>query len=132
MNKRRPNTAKILVHSEGLGAPHMEQVRKRAEEIALINGRARFSETDWRQAKAELHGTPNLDGNGSDEMAISAMVSEPDMVACDAGHHTERMPMEDEGNTVEELILEGMDEAVHERMLAARAELEEMDEPDAL
>ncbi len=129
MNKMRPNTARILVHSEGLGTPHMELVRKRAEELAMINGRTRFSEADWRQAKIELHGNAGPDGSTADEMAAFAMVSESDMVASDVGHHIERVPMEDDVNVVEELIAEGMEEAEHERMLAAREEdLEEEEE----
>ncbi len=128
MNKMRPNTAKILVHSTGLGAPNSEMVRERAREIAFINGRAEFSEADWRQAKMELHGTQIPDG---EEVEASQMVSERDMIACDSGHHTERVLMEDDGNIVEELIAEGMDEAEHERMLEARRESEAEDKEEA-
>jgi len=129
MNKMRPNTAKILVHSEGLGTPHTELVRKRAQEIAIINGRTRFSEEDWRQAKIELHGSHGTDSHLSDEMGMAAMVSEQGMVASDVGHQAERVLMEDDGNIGEELIAEGMEEAEHERMLASRREdLEEEEE----
>ena len=67
----------------------------------------------------------------SDEMGMAAYVSEQDMIACDAGHHVERLPLEDDGNVIEELVSEGMDEAEHDRMLAARdAEEEEDDEEE--
>src|SRR5688572_1621244 len=56
MSTMRPTQAKIIHHSEGLGAPDAETVRKRAQELAFIDGRHRFSEEDWRAAKAELHG----------------------------------------------------------------------------
>ena len=49
-----------------------------------------------------------------------AWVSESDMVASDTGHQVERLGMEDDGSVGEELVAEGMDEAVHEQMLAAQ------------
>lgn len=123
MSPMRPNSAKIIQHSEGMGAPSADTVRRRAQEIAKINGHEEFSDEDWREAKRELHGGHELsDTNG--EMEMSAMVSEHDMVMGSVGHHTENMFPEDNVNVVEELIAEGMDEAVHEQMLAARMEEE--------
>lgn len=87
----------------------------------MINGREQFSEEDWRQAKRELHGGHELnDTNG--ELDIAAFVSEHDMIATSAGHHVENVGLEDQDNVAEELIAEGMDEAVHEQMLASRRE----------
>jgi hypothetical protein len=123
----RPTSAKILQHSEGMGAPSADTVRRRAKELAKIDGRAEFSDEDWREAKRELHGGHELsDTNG--EMEMTSMVSEHDMVMGSVGHHTENMAPDDNVNIVEELIAEGMDEAVHEQMLAAR--LEEPGEDD--
>jgi hypothetical protein len=126
----RPTSAKIIQHAEGLGTPTSDTVRKRAAEIATINGRTEFSEEDWRSAKRELHGGHELsDTNGDLEM--SAMVSEHDMVVGSMGHHAENMRPEDNENVLEELIAEGMDEAVHEQMLASRhEEAAEDDEPE--
>lgn len=127
MSTMRPASAKIIQHSAGLGLPDSETVRKRALEIARINGRSEFSEEDWREAKRELHGGHESNShNGDVEMA--AYISEHDMVATDTGHRVERMALDDGENIVEELIAEGMDEAVHEQMLAARGE--EPDEED--
>ena len=123
----RPPMAKILVHSEGLGAPTAETVRKRAQELAFIAGRDEFTESDWQQAKIELHSTNGLDHQASEEMGMAALVSEQDMVAADVGHHTERVPLDDERNLVEELWQEGMDEADHERMIEACHEAENQD-----
>jgi hypothetical protein len=127
---RRPTSAKIIQHSEGLGTPNSDTVRKRAAEIAMINGRSEFSEEDWREAKRELHGGHGLsDTNGEYEMG--AMVSEHDMVIGSLGHHAENLRPDDTENVLEELIAEGMDEAVHEQMLASRrAEAEEDIEED--
>ena len=126
----RPPSAKIIQHSEGLGTPTSETVRKRAAEIATINGRQEFSEEDWREAKRELHGGHELsDTNGEYEMG--SMVSEHDMVVGSMGHHSENMRLDDNENVLEELIAEGMDEAVHEQMLASRRKEAAEDDDEA-
>ena len=80
-------------------------------------------------AKIEMHGHgPN--GHLSDEWAAELMYSEGDMIAVDVGRHTENLGMEDDGNVVEELIEEGLNEALHDQMLAARIELKEEDEEE--
>lgn len=119
----KPTSAKIIHHSAGLGAPDADTVRQRAQELARIDGRQQFNDEDWREAKRELHGghEPN-DTNG--DMNMAGMVSEHDMIATSVGHHVENVGLEDQENVLEELIAEGMDEAVHEQMLAARREQE--------
>lgn len=127
MSSMKPTPAKIIQHSEGLGAPSADTVRKRAQELARINGREEFNDDDWREAKRELHGghQPN-DTNGDMDMATA--VSEHDMVVSSMGHHVENVGLDDQENMIEELVAEGMDEAVHEQMLAARQEEPEEDE----
>lgn len=126
----KPISAKILHHSTGLGAPTADTVRQRARELARIDGRAEYNDEDWRLAKRELHGGHEFnDTNG--EMDMVAAVSEHDMVASSMGHHVENVGLEDQSNVVEELIAEGMDEAVHEQMLAARREQEDEEKSDA-
>ncbi len=125
----KPSSAKIINHSAGLGAPDTDTVRQRAQELARIGGRDRFTEEDWREAKRELHGGHEMnDTNGEFEM--ESMISEHDMILSSVGHHTENMGPEDQDNVAEELIAEGMDEAVHEQMLAARGEEEVEDEDE--
>ncbi len=121
MSTTKPALGKIIQHSEGLGAPDAETVRKRAQELAIINGREQFNEGDWRDAKRELHGGHELNDTNGD-FDIAAMVSEHDMIAASVGHHTENVAQDDATNVAEELIAEGMDEAVHEQMLASRRE----------
>lgn len=119
MDIMRPPSAKIIQHSQGLGAPTSETVRERARELALINGHTEFSDEDWRTAKRELHGGhESNDTNGDREMA--AMISEHDMVIGSMGRHAPNMRPDDNENVLEELVAEGMDEAIHEQMLEAR------------
>jgi hypothetical protein len=121
MSTMKPASGKIIHHSEGLGAPCADTVRQRARELAQINGREEYNEEDWREAKRELHGGHQTnDTNGNMDMA--AVVSEHDMIVSSIGHHVENVGLEDQDSVVEELIAEGMDEAVHEQMLAARRE----------
>ena len=120
----RPTPAKIIQHSQGLGATSADTVRQRARELATIDGRAEFNEGDWVQAKRELHG--GHESNDTDgEMEMASIVSEHDMVAGSLGHHVENMGVDDQNSMAEELIAEGMDEAVHEQMLAARRQGDE-------
>ena len=130
MSTMKTQSAKIIHHSEGMGMPCAETVRQRARELAQIDGREEFNEGDWAEAKIELHGghEPN-DTNG--EMNITEMISGHDMIACSMGHHVANVGMDDQENLAVELIAEGMDEAVHEQMLAARRERDEEDADDA-
>lgn len=114
--------AKIVSHAEGIGVPNADLVRQRAKEIAKINGRAVYNDNDWQQAKIELHGHAADSSEDDDEMTES--FSERDMIPGSLGHHTENSALEDAGNVIEELVSEGMDEAVHDRMLEA-SKLEE-------
>ncbi|MEP6669802.1 MAG: hypothetical protein ABJF10_11650 [Chthoniobacter sp.] len=123
-----PTPAKIIQHSEGLGTPCADTVRKRAQELAKINGHAEFNEEDWREAKRELHGGHQTnDTNG--EMEMTSAISEHDMVTSSLGHHVENVRGDDQDSVGEELVAEGMDEAVHDQMLASR--LEDKEEEDA-
>jgi len=118
MNAQRQNSAKILNHAHGMGVPTSEEVRRRARELAQIDGYAEPNEEHWQQAKRELHGGHDFD-NGSNEHEMQLLVSEHDFVSADPGRHTPKVGLDDD-HVVEELIAEGMDEALHEQMLEAR------------
>ena len=117
MKTKRVLPAKIANHADGMGVPNTDLVRQRAKELAEINGRAAYTDADWDQAKLELHGNPIPAGEDGEEMAES--FSERDMVPGTLGRHVENTALEDAGNVVEELVIEGMDEAVHDQMLEA-------------
>jgi hypothetical protein len=117
VKETRTLQGKIIQHSEGMGVPSPELVRKRARELASINGREEVNQDDWIQAKRELHGGHHVEGD--DEEDSAQFVSERDMVVPSSGHHSVKIGFEDSDNVVEELVAEGMDEAVHERMLEA-------------
>ena len=118
MKRGRAAQARILNHDSGMGAPDSETVRKRAGELAQIDGRPQYSEYDWQQAKRELHGGQSPDSE-EDPVSISEAMSDNQTLPVDTGHHVRNLPVEDADNIVEELIVEGMEEAVHEQMLEA-------------
>jgi hypothetical protein len=106
-----------------MGVPSPEMVRKRAFELARIDGRTEYNEQDWHRAKLELHGGHAASWD-DEEDRMPESISERDMIATDTGHHIENLRGGDD-NMGEELISEGMDEAVHDRMLEASRPTEE-------
>lgn len=113
MKAARTLQAKIISHCSGMGVPSPDLVRQRARELAIISGHSDVTEDDWKRAKEELHGGH---GNGLEEDGVQ-FVSERDMVAASSGHHVARIGFDEADSLGEELIAEGMDEAVHEQML---------------
>ena len=118
MSTSKPMTAKIIHHSEGMGTPSEETVRQRAIELARINGHETFTDLDWASAERELHGG-HTSNSHHEPLEMTGIVSERDMILGDIGHRIEVVRLDDDDNLVEELFVEGMDEAVHEQMLAA-------------
>lgn len=117
MKIKRVLPAKIANHADGMGVPNTDLVRQRAREIAKINGHTVYNDADWQQAKLELHGSAATPGEDGEEAVES--FSERDMIPGMLGRHVENAALEDAGNIVEELVSEGMDEAVHDQMLEA-------------
>lgn len=93
-------------------------VESRALEIARIDGRAALRARDWQQALMELHGG-HSEHNGSGQEMV-ACFSEHDMVSPGISHQTPRYWSEEDDSVLEELVAEGLEEAAHEQMLAAR------------
>ena len=129
MKAQRPSSAKIINHAHGVGAPTTDEVRRRAQEIATIDGWATPNETHWRQAKIEMHGGHDFD-NGSHEHDMQLLVSGHELVTADPGSHKPNHRLDDDEHVVEELFAEGMDEALHEQMLESRLEVDAADADD--
>jgi len=122
MNVENTHHGKILNHGKGTGELTPREIERRAEEIALIEGRAGGADSarDLRQARDELMGA-DLHGVSEDDAASTTSLNRDpgDPVAI----HGRQIPLfsdDDEQETVERLVLEGVDEANQERMLADR------------
>ena len=111
-------------NSAGLGTVTCKMVRKRAVELAIINGRSAHdvSKSDWEQAKRELTG--ELDEDPKEVVIDSAPESERwDPVPGSAGHKVTVVSGEDEDDEGrsddERLVEEGIEEAERDQMLRA-------------
>ena len=110
---------KISEHARGAGVPSPEDVEQRARELAVIAGRAGsdFSPADLEQAKLELLG---VEVAPADETTSVASVTEWDEVPGSSGTQAPKHGPQDEANVAEELVEQGVDEALHDEMLEAR------------
>jgi hypothetical protein len=95
-------------------------VEQRARELALIAGRTskQITATDRREAKRELLGPIHPTARTKDApLPVTAPWGSP---AVSAGRRTKRTPPADDEQLGKQLVEEGVDEAEHDQMLAAR------------
>lgn len=114
---------KILLHGRGTGDLTNDDVEKRAAEIAVIRGRSaeRISEDDRAEAWAELNGELLPGTSGSNRDAVGGLSRDPSEPMSDSGHEVvTTAPEADETEARERLATEGVEEAQHDQMLAAR------------
>ena len=114
----------LTENSAGIGTVTRDMVRKRAVELAVINGRSALdvSESDLEQAQRELTGEPDTDPK--EEVLESAPESERwDPVHGSTGHKVPPAPGEDEDqegrSDNERLVEEGIQGAEHDQMRQA-------------
>lgn len=119
-------SAKIINHSHGQGATSVDDVHLRAGELARIDGRKadEFTDGDLEQARRELMGG-HLD---EDESENECYFVSSDGVAGSLGHHVPNQSCDESENAVSELIMEGLEEAEHDQMLAASSLNPEIDD----
>ena len=120
-SERRPG--KIELHGNGVGAPSLEEVEKRAREIAMIDERDpdEFTDADWAQARRELWGVEN--STPPEETPDNADLTEEwNVIASSKGHRAPRPGVEEEETVGEHLVIDGLEEATHDQMLEARRE----------
>jgi hypothetical protein len=114
---------KILLHGRGTGDLTNDDVEKRAGEIAVIRGRSaeKLSEDDRAEAWAELNGERLPGTSVSDQDGVGGLTRDPSEPPSDPGHEVVTAPpAEDETDARERLATEGVEEAQHDQMLAAR------------
>ena len=94
MNEKKPISGKISLHGNGMGVPAPEDIERRARELAMIDERDpdQFTDADWSQAREELLGD------------------------------LETLPPEEDETIGEQCVVDGLEEAAHDRMLEARRE----------
>jgi hypothetical protein len=121
--KRSP-PGKIQIHGQGTGDLDERDVEKRAREIATIRGHSteNITEEDRAEAWAELHGDHARDTMATDHVSRGSISRDPSEPLGDPGHQVADRVEEDESTAVERLANEGLEEAQHDQMLAARSD----------
>jgi hypothetical protein len=118
-----PPRGRISLHGDGVGDLTLDDIEKRAQEIALIAGRSaeRVTDDDREQAWEELQNrqlSAATEDDGESRGAISRDPSEP--VSIPGRHIVNQDGEGDPAAAVERLAYEGVEEAQHDQMLAAR------------
>jgi hypothetical protein len=111
----------IIIHEEGIGVPSPEMIEQRAREIAVIAGRAAsdFTDEDFRQAKIDMQDVAEPDDEEQQEEDLPFEPGSGEVLGGQP-HHARNFGAGDESTVGEQLIQEGLDEALHDEMLEAR------------
>lgn len=119
-NTRNPASGKIINHDQAVGLTDLSDIEKRAREDARIEGHREVSNTDRRQAEAELEGDDIPPVTDEDAEGTSSLSRDPSEPASIPGRQIKDREGEDEQLATERLVAEGVNEAEHDQMLAAR------------
>jgi hypothetical protein len=122
----KPNpqeTGKMLNHGEEAGPVTTAALEARAKEIAIIRGATHgFTKEDLVAARKELRGENIPDNRAEDETAEIGVPRDPSEPIENRGRQAPTQPAPDEQEAAARLVAEGVEEAQHEQMLAARRE----------
>src|SRR5437667_11558583 len=134
MRKNPLNKGIIMENAAGIGTVSAEIVEARARELAAINGHAEPSEADFRQAKRELTGEPEMDPQ--EESSESIPDSDGwDPVPGSTGRQAADSLGEDEDaegqSESAQLFEEGVTEAEHDQMRQASRADEKSNEAES-
>ncbi len=106
---------KISDHFKGAGTFTRQMVEQRARELAHINGRQRFTEDDWAQAKREVQGVDTFNNTGEEDSIVGRTTW--DEAPAESGHAAPKFEAADEQAVNEHLVEEGVQEAEHDQMV---------------
>lgn len=118
----------MLLRGEGAGALSERDAERRARELAGIAGRRRVTRVDREQAVAELRNETLPPTTGDDAVARRAVSRDPSEPPARRGHRQRTSPENDLQKDLERLVVEGVEEAQHEQMVAARRRRRRVDE----
>src|SRR5438105_3259233 len=123
MKQNRIEEGKLSAKGRGLGTVTEEMVRKRARELAVINGRDenQMLDSDLAQARRELTGEEKLTPKPT---AAEQLPEESrwQPVPESTGREAPKVAPADEQTVAEELVEEGVEEAEHDQMIKAARE----------
>lgn len=123
-NITKPNRGKMLVHEKGVGEVSAAQVETRAAEIAATEGRDSPTDDDRARARAELNGLTLPPTSVDDLSSDNSLTRDPSDPPSNHGHQVPNHEGADEEKAMERLVTEGVEEAQHDQMFAARRKRE--------
>jgi hypothetical protein len=124
MKQNQIEEGRFSEQGRGLGTATEDMVRKRAGEIAVINGRSKNNilKSDWDQARRELTGREGL-APASSKAENLPEDKRWDPVPGSEGRRGEpTVPAHDEQTVAEKLVEEGVADAEHDQMTQATRE----------
>ena len=119
-NAHKRAAGKILKHGEGLGVADQTDVEQRADEGARIEGHRGVNTEDQQQAERELRGEDIPPTSEEDSEGIGPLSRDPSEPASSPGRQIPNRESEDEQPSTERLVVEGVEEAGRDQMIAAR------------
>ncbi len=124
-HSRGKGAQKVELRGEGVSGFSDADIEKRARELALIEDRKDVTDTDREQARLEFRDRHLPDAVNEDADSMQSMSRDPSDPMTDRGRQVPEYGGEDEKAALEHLALEGVEEAQHEQMLAARNDVDE-------
>ena len=112
-------TGKMISHGDDILVPNRDDVQRRADELASIEGHA-SSREDREQAEHEFAGDTLPPTTDEDAIGIGALSRDPSEPASITGRQIPDQEEESGQSTIERLVSDGVNEADHDQMLAAR------------
>ncbi|MDF3057495.1 MAG: hypothetical protein K0R17_1710 [Rariglobus sp.] len=122
MKKKNDQTGRILRHGKRAAEVTDEAIAIRARELAIIDGRSaeEVTEEDLARSRAELRGEHLPDTTLEDAVATAALTRDPSEPASHTGVQAPEQNEPEDQEVMERLVLEGVEEAQHDQMLADR------------
>ena len=113
---------RILRHGKRADEVTAEAIEVRARELAVIDGRSASAVTDddRRRGREELLGLHLPDTTLEEAESDDRMTRDPADPVANAGRQTPMRNESEDQEVMERLALEGVEEAQHDQMLAAR------------
>jgi hypothetical protein len=121
----RASTPKIEVRGEGVSGFSPADIERRARELALIANRSEPNDDDRTRALGEYHDRHLPDAVNEDAESMQSMSRDPSDPPVDRGRQAPEYGGDDEKTALENLALEGVEEAQHDQMLEARKNIDE-------
>lgn len=113
---------RILRHGKRADEVTAEAIEVRARELAVIDGRSAsaITDDDRRRSREELLGLNLPDTTLAEDEAAGRVTRDPSEPTANPGHQTPMRNEPEDQEVMERLALEGVEEAQHDQMLAAR------------